>query len=95
MLNQRNSVEELALALRTLLNPTLFSVVFALFDAVNVVFKRRDYFSPVSITRKLALTASTINPSVKLGIIDDGQQDRVRHPLGFLGKHSPLVGRST
>lgn len=95
MLNEGDGVEEFTLALRTLLNPPFVTIVFALLDTVNVVLKWRHDLRSISIARKLAFTSSTVNPSIKLRVIDDCQENRVRHPFWFLGQHCPLVRWST
>lgn len=81
--------------MRTLLDPSLVSILFAFFDAVNIVFERRHDFRSVPVTRKLAFTASAIDPAVELGVVDDGQENGVGHPLRFLRQQRPLVRRPT
>lgn len=85
MLNEGDSIEEFALALRTLLNPSLLSILLTLLNTVDVVLKGRDNFGAISIARKLSFTTTAVNFSIKLGVVDNGKKDGVWHPLRFFG----------
>lgn len=95
VLDEGDGVEEFALALRTLLNPAFVLVLLALLDAVDIVLQAGNDFGPVSVAGELSLTSPAVDPAVKLGVVDDGQEDGVGHPLGLLGQHGPLVRGST
>jgi hypothetical protein len=95
VLNQRDGIEELALALGTLLNPSLVPVLFALLDAVDIVLQTGDHFCPIAVTGELSLTATTIDLPIETGVVNDGKQDRVRHPFGLFGQQCSLVRGAT
>lgn len=95
MLDEGNGVEEFALALGTLLDPSLVPVLFALLDAVDVVLEAGHDFGSVAVAGELALAAAAVDLAVELGVVDDGQEDGVGHPLGLLGQHGTLVRGST
>jgi len=85
VLNEGDGIQEFALTLRTLLNPSLLSILLTLLNAVDVVLKGRDNFGAISIARKLSLTTTAVNSAIKLGVVDNGKEDGVWHPLRFLG----------
>jgi len=85
VLNEGDGIQEFALALGTLLNPSLLPILLTLLDTVDVVLKGRDDFGAISIARKLSLTTTAVNSAIKLGVVDNGKEDGVWHPLRFLG----------
>lgn len=95
VLNQGNGVEEFTLALGTLLDPSLVPVLFASFDAVDIVLQAGYDFGPVPVAGELFLTSTTVDLAIKLGVVDDRQEDRIGHPFGFLGQKGAFVGRTT
>jgi len=95
VLNEWDCVEEFTFALGTLLDPSLIPVVLAVLYAVDIVLEWGDNFSPIPVTGELAFAAPAVNPPVELGVVDDGQEYRVWHPLGFLSQHCSLVSGPT
>lgn len=91
VLDQGDGVQELALALGALLDPAFVPVLFTLLDTVDVVLEAGHDFGAVAVAGELALAAAAVDASIELGVVDDGQEDGVWHPLGLLGQHGTLV----